>query len=121
MNFRICISLFLLCCLLQPSTAQKPVTKPKEVTVKAMTYNTYSGRKQGIDKIAEVIKKENPDIVSLQEIERNTEINPGYSEETVGTDGNEILLFCPCARYSDWRRLRKCDSFQISGFRGKEF
>lgn len=43
---------------------------------KAMTYNTYSGRKQGIDKIAEVIKKENPDIVSLQEIERNTEINP---------------------------------------------
>ena len=58
MNFRICISLFLLCCLLQPSTAQKPVTKPKEVTVKAMTYNTYSGRKQGIDKIAEVIKKE---------------------------------------------------------------
>ena len=76
MNFRICISLFLLCCLLQPSTAQKPVTKPKEVTVKAMTYNTYSGRKQGLDKIAEVIKKENPDIVSLQEIERNTEINP---------------------------------------------
>ena len=76
MNFRICISLFLLCCLLQPSTAQQPVTKPKEVTVKAMTYNTYSGRKQGIDKIAEVIKKENPDIVSLQEIERNTEINP---------------------------------------------
>ena len=55
MNFRICISLFLLCCLLQPSTAQQPVTKPKEVTVKAMTYNTYSGRKQGIDKIAEVI------------------------------------------------------------------
>ncbi len=41
-----------------------------------MTYNTYSGRKMGIDKIAEVIKKENPDIVSLQEIERNTKINP---------------------------------------------
>ena len=76
MNFRICISLFLLCCLSQSLTAQKPVTKPKEVTVKAMTYNTYSGRKQGINKIAEVIKKENPDIVSLQEIERNTEINP---------------------------------------------
>lgn len=45
----------------------------------------------------------------------------GYSEKTVGTDGDEILLFCPCARYSDWRRLRKCDSFQISGFRGKSF
>ncbi len=49
---------------------------PKEVTIKAMTYNTYSGRKQGIEKIAEVIKKENPDVVSLQEIERNTDINP---------------------------------------------
>ncbi len=41
-----------------------------------MTYNTYSGRKMGIDKIADVINKENPDIVSLQEIERNTKINP---------------------------------------------
>ena len=52
--------------------AQRDKNKQKEVTVKAMTYNTYSGRKQGIDKIAEVIKLEDPDIVSLQEIERNT-------------------------------------------------
>lgn len=77
MNFRICISLFLMCFLLLPPVmAQKTTEKQHEVTVKAMTYNTYSGRKQGIDKIAEVIRKENPDIVSLQEIERNTEINP---------------------------------------------
>lgn len=76
MNFRIYISLFLLCCLSQFVIAQKNTEEQKKVTVKAMTYNTYSGRKQGIDKIAEVIKKENPDVVSLQEIERNTEINP---------------------------------------------
>ena len=76
MNFRICISLFLMCFLLPPVMAQKTTEKQQEVMVKAMTYNTYSGRKQGIDKIAEVIRKENPDIVSLQEIERNTDINP---------------------------------------------
>ena len=52
MNFRICISLFLVCCLLSPVMAQRDKNKQKEVTVKAMTYNTYSGRKQGIDKIA---------------------------------------------------------------------
>lgn len=81
MNFRICISLFLVCCLLSPVMAQRDKNKQKEVTVKAMTYNTYSGRKQGIDKIAEVIKLEDPDIVSLQEIERNTEINPWDTPE----------------------------------------
>lgn len=51
MNFRICISLFLVCCLLSPVMAQRDKNKQKEVTVKAMTYNTYSGRKQGIDKM----------------------------------------------------------------------
>ena len=81
MNFRICILLFLVCCLLSPVMAQRDKNKQKEVTVKAMTYNTYSGRKQGIDKIAEVIKLEDPDIVSLQEIERNTEINPWDTPE----------------------------------------
>ena len=70
-------SLFLMYCLLSlPLTAQNTKVKSEEVTVKAMTYNTYSGRKMGIDKIADVINKENPDIVSLQEIERNTKINP---------------------------------------------
>lgn len=70
-------SLFLMYCLLSlPLTAQNTKVKSEEVTVKAMTYNTYSGRIMGIDKIADVINKENPDIVSLQEIERNTKINP---------------------------------------------
>ncbi len=54
------------CLLSLPLTAQNTKVKSEEVTVKAMTYNTYSGRKMGIDKIADVINKENPDIVSLQ-------------------------------------------------------
>ncbi|MCS3024439.1 endonuclease/exonuclease/phosphatase family protein [Bacteroides xylanisolvens] len=98
------------------------MTKPKEVTVKAMTYNTYSGRKQGIDKIAEVIKKENPDIVSLQEIERNTEINPWDTPKKLSElTGMKYYYFAHALDIPTWRRLRKCDSFQISGFRGKEF
>lgn len=76
MNFRIYISFVLVCFVYQPVEAQKSTKEQKEVTIKAMTYNTYSGRKQGIEKIAEVINKENPDVVSLQEIERNTKINP---------------------------------------------
>ena len=62
------LSLFLMYCLLSlPLTAQSTKVQSEEVTIKAMTYNTYSGRKMGIDKIADVINKENPDIVSLQE------------------------------------------------------
>lgn len=53
------------CLLSLPLTAQNAKVKSEEVTVKTMTYNTYSGRKMGIDKIADVINKENPDIVSL--------------------------------------------------------
>ena len=53
------------CLLSLPLTAQSTKVQSEEVTLKAMTYNTYSGRKMGIDKIADVINKENPDIVSL--------------------------------------------------------
>lgn len=48
----------------------------KSVEIKAMTYNIYSARKMGIDAIASVIKKADPDVVSLQEVERNTDVNP---------------------------------------------
>ena len=69
--------LFLVCNLLfQPIMAQKTKMDDHSVTVTVMTYNTYSGRKLGIDKIADVIKEIDPDVVSLQEIERNTSINP---------------------------------------------
>ena len=46
------------------------------VTVKVLTYNIYSARKMGIQAIADVINKINPDYVSLQEVERNTQTNP---------------------------------------------
>lgn len=76
MKPKISIFLLLVYCLSQFVMAQGNREELKKVTIKAMTYNIYSGRKQGIDKIVEVIKKENPDVVSLQEVERNTEINP---------------------------------------------
>ncbi|SEN22733.1 Metal-dependent hydrolase, endonuclease/exonuclease/phosphatase family [bacterium A37T11] len=46
---------------------------PAGVSVKIMTYNTYSGRKKGIDAIAEIIKSQDPDLVGLQEIESNSD------------------------------------------------
>ena len=53
MKLGLCISLFLAGYLYScPVVAQSTVAQPKEITIKAMTYNTYSGRKMGIDKIA---------------------------------------------------------------------
>ena len=49
----------------------------KETVLKTMTYNTYSGRNAGMEAIAEVIRRNDPDIVALQEVERFTELNPG--------------------------------------------
>lgn len=46
------------------------------ITVKVLSYNIYSARKMGIQAIADVILKCDPDLVSLQEVERNTETNP---------------------------------------------
>ncbi len=47
----------------------------KEVVLRTMTYNTYSGRNAGIEAIADVIRRNEPDLVALQEIERFTELN----------------------------------------------
>lgn len=50
---------------------------PKDCVLRTMTYNTYSGRNAGMEAIAEVIRRNDPDIVALQEVERFTELNPG--------------------------------------------
>ncbi|WP_352423729.1 endonuclease/exonuclease/phosphatase family protein [Proteiniphilum sp.] len=63
------IGLILLSC--SPGKADE-----NEDTIKAVTYNIYSTRNSSIGKIAEVIRDINPDLVSLQEIERFTDINP---------------------------------------------
>ena len=49
----------------------------KETLLRTMTYNTYSGRNAGIEAIAETIRRNDPDLVALQEVERFTELNPG--------------------------------------------
>ncbi len=48
---------------------EQPVTG---VSVKTMTYNIYSAQKKGIEAIAEVIKKNDPELVGLQEVEVNS-------------------------------------------------
>ncbi|SEN22821.1 Metal-dependent hydrolase, endonuclease/exonuclease/phosphatase family [bacterium A37T11] len=48
----------------------------KSISIKVMTYNTHSGHQKGIESIANVIKAADPDVVALEEIERNTEANP---------------------------------------------
>ncbi len=48
---------------------EQPVTG---VSVKTMTYNIFASQKKGIEAIAEVIKKNDPELVGLQEVEVNS-------------------------------------------------
>lgn len=53
-------------------------TIPEGISLKTMTYNIYSGQKaysetKGLDTIAAVIKKVNPDIVGIQEFETGSD------------------------------------------------
>lgn len=58
------------------SCTQNNSSNTNKTAIKTMTYNTYSNRNSSIEKIAEIIRNINPDLVSLQEVERFTEINP---------------------------------------------
>jgi len=66
----------------------------KPVEIKTMTYNIYSARKMGIEAIAIVIKKVDPDVVSLQEVERNTAVNPmDFPKELAALTGMKYYYF----------------------------
>ncbi|WP_286882778.1 endonuclease/exonuclease/phosphatase family protein [Sphingobacterium sp. UBA5980] len=66
----------------------------RKVEIKTMTYNIYSARKMGIEAIASVIKKVDPDVVSLQEVERNTAINPmDFPKEIAALTGMQYYYF----------------------------
>ncbi|MFT3903779.1 MAG: endonuclease/exonuclease/phosphatase family protein [Niabella sp.] len=59
----------------------KPQDKPSTVTV--MTYNIYGAREGGIPDlqvIADVIKRANPDLVALQEVDKNTTRNAKHGD-----------------------------------------
>lgn len=65
-----------------------------DVEIKAMTYNIYSARNMGIEAIAAVIKKIDPDVVSLQEVERNTDVNPmDFPKEIAALTGMKYYYF----------------------------
>ncbi|MVZ60796.1 endonuclease/exonuclease/phosphatase family protein [Sphingobacterium humi] len=60
--------------------SKEPVVDPpkKDIVVKTMTYNIYGARSGGIPDlkvIAEVIKKADPDLVALQEVDKNSDRN----------------------------------------------
>lgn len=57
--------------------ATSSCTTSKSVRLKVMTYNIHSARDSNNETIAKIIKENNPDLVALQEVERNTKINPG--------------------------------------------
>lgn len=66
----------------------------REVSLRVMTYNTYSGRNAGMEAIAEAIRSNDPDLVALQEVERFTAINPGDTPALLaGMTGMRYALF----------------------------
>jgi len=69
--FLLFTAILMLSCKKKHQDTLLPDTLPG-VNVKVMTYNIYSGRKKGIDAIAAVIKKADPDLVGLQEVETNS-------------------------------------------------
>ncbi|WGQ12879.1 endonuclease/exonuclease/phosphatase family protein [Sphingobacterium faecium] len=65
---------FLLFLMIGCSKSDVPVQEvtPVGVSVKTMTYNMYAAQKKGIEAIADVIKRNDPDLVGLQEVEVNS-------------------------------------------------
>lgn len=82
-----------ICCLFLAACGDKGGAEPKsddthqkeEVTVKVMTYNIWGAKSGGrtmaeLEAIAEVIKKVNPDLVALQEVDRHTTRNAALGD-----------------------------------------
>src|SRR5690606_10087282 len=69
----------------KPDNNEVP-TDPKpspEVTVKVMTYNIWGARGGGIpdlESLAEVVKRADPDLVALQEVDKNTTRNAKHGD-----------------------------------------
>lgn len=62
----------------EPSNPEPQPPKEDEITVKVMTYNIWGAQSGGIpdlQPIADVIKRANPDLVALQEVDKNTTRN----------------------------------------------
>ncbi len=61
-----------------------PIDEPEEkISVKVMTYNIYGARSGGIpdlEPIAEVIRRVNPDLVALQEVDKFTNRNQKHGD-----------------------------------------
>jgi len=72
------IFIFMFCSKGSSNPTVDPPEEEKETLVKVMTYNIYGARAGGIPdlkEIAEVIKKADPDLVALQEVDKFTDRN----------------------------------------------
>jgi len=96
-NLNLRLLLFVLIAALLVAVSANETSAQKlsgEVEIKTMTYNIYSARKMGIEAIAAVIRKVNPDVVSLQEVERNTDVNPmDFPKEIAALTGMKYYFF----------------------------
>ncbi len=121
---RTALAMFLLLLLpiAQYLTWQEPVAAaPQGDTIRVMTYNTHSGADPtghlGLEAIAQVIERENPDVVGLQEISRGWVLNgsvdmltwlaqrldmvPVFGPAADGQWGNAVLTRLPVESFEN--------------------
>jgi endonuclease/exonuclease/phosphatase family metal-dependent hydrolase len=76
-RFRLLVSLALLALSLAGSSVLPPVVFSAKRTIRVMTYNIHVGvgmdKKLDLQRIADVINRERPDLVGLQEVDRGVE------------------------------------------------
>ncbi|WP_282637315.1 endonuclease/exonuclease/phosphatase family protein [Sphingobacterium thalpophilum] len=73
-----CLTIICFACSKSPSDLPSPGPEKEETTVKVMTYNIYGARNGGIpdlNLIADVIKRADPDLLALQEVDKFTDRN----------------------------------------------
>ncbi|HYJ88514.1 MAG TPA: endonuclease/exonuclease/phosphatase family protein [Pyrinomonadaceae bacterium] len=89
---------FLLVCILTSFTSSGRSSLAARKTLRVMTYNIHVGvgmdKKLDLQRIADVIKKENPDLVGLQEVDRGVKRTEGKDEivELAGLTGMQYAF-----------------------------
>lgn len=79
----ICISFLILGCSKAPVEEDSGPKPEKETSVKTMTYNIWGARSGGIpdlEEIAAVIRRYDPDLVALQEVDKFTDRNSKHGD-----------------------------------------
>lgn len=81
--FLLAISILLGCGKKETNLGEQEEPDGTETSIKVMTYNIWGARSGGIpnlEELAEVIKRANPDVVALQEVDKNTTRNAKHGD-----------------------------------------